>query len=709
MTEPSDIVVAKQMPPAESVQYEAEVDSGSLASVLQHRWRTMFLVSTILAAASCSAIWLVVRPKYSVGSTVHIAPTVRPILFKDTETDISRHYHTFMNTQARFMVSPGIIRRTLDRTDIRSLPSIIGSPTPAADVASRVKVDILTGTQLLQLTMIGEHPEDAATIVNGLLDTYLTVCEERKKTWDERILGSLRRQQNQLGADLSAKTVQLHELADSVGLDTADSGDDNQDSWVTKLRELLTEAQTKRAVAAARMARLDASKEDEVPPGIEPVGFEAYLRESQKWQATAGQLAELERAALDDERLRRGPAHPEVAARPQRIAALRERLSNVRAEVLKKYRDLLRWRLEADLLRGQTTVQALQEELDNAMRQRVTHARDAFVIEDMRHQRDHLEQALVRVRDKIWNVEIEQNRMARVTIDSPAVAPEAPNIDKRPKYVAAACFMSLMIGVGIALLRDRLDTSIHDPREVTRRLGVPLLGSVQYVPNCNGPVLAGDERILDPIRGISAALLTSSCNGRAHTRLITSPTVGSGKSSMAMNLARSLASTGRRVLLVDADNAGQGVTEAFELTGHPGLKELFEDTCHSDQTIYQSDIENLQILPAGQRLAHFGELLAKQHAQETVTSLFGTYDDVVIDSAPVLANSNAVVLATMVDEVILVLRAGKSTREEAQAARHILSLVGDKLVGVIFNAVDRKGSTYPYYYGYTKVENVTDG
>ena len=80
----------------------------------------------------------------------------------------------------------------------------------------------------------------------------------------------------------------------------------------------------------------------------------------------------------------------------------------------------------------------------------------------------------------------------------------------------------------------------------------------------------------------------------------------------------------------------------------------------------------------------------------------------VIDSAPVLANSNAVVLATMVDEVILVLRAGKSTREEAQAARHILSLVGDKLVGVIFNAVDRKGSTYPYYYGYKKVENVTD-
>ena len=220
--------------------------------------------------------------------------------------------------------------------------------------------------------------------------------------------------------------------------------------------------------------------------------------------------------------------------------------------------------------------------------------------------------------------------------------------------------------------------------------------------------MAGDVRMLNPIRGISAALLASGSNGRPHSRLITSPTARSGKSSMALNLAKSLASTGREVLLVDADNTGQGVTRALELLGHPGLKELLEGVCQSDQAIYRNDVEDLQVLPAGKRVEHFGDLLVRQRAQEVVKSLFSTYDDVIVDSPPVLASSNAVVLATLVDEVILVLRAGKSTREEAQAACHVLSSVGNKLVGVILNAVEQKRSAYAYYYGYPQSGDPTN-
>jgi receptor protein-tyrosine kinase len=210
-----------------------------------------------------------------------------------------------------------------------------------------------------------------------------------------------------------------------------------------------------------------------------------------------------------------------------------------------------------------------------------------------------------------------------------------------------------------------------------------------------------DVRLLEPLRGISAALLASSNAGKSHSRLITGPNARSGKSSLAMNLARSLASTGRQVLLVDADNAGQGVTREFELTDRPGLKELLEGTCRPEDAVHPGGAANLRVLPAGQRDAQFGAILARRSAQQDIRSLFGTYEEVIVDSPPVLVSSNAVILATLVDEVILVLRAGKSTREEAQAAQQHLASVGGKLVGIILNAVEPRHAPYSYY-GYAQ-------
>ena len=181
------------------------------------------------------------------------------------------------------------------------------------------------------------------------------------------------------------------------------------------------------------------------------------------------------------------------------------------------------------------------------------------------------------------------------------------------------------------------------------------------------------------------------------SRLITSPSPRSGKSSLAMNLAQSLASTGRKVLLMDADNEGQGITRSFEMVGHPGLKELLEGVCAPEQALYPRDMEGLRVLPAGQRDVTFGDALTGRRAQETVLSLFQNFEEVIVDSPPVLGRSTAVVLATLVDEVVLVLRAGESTREDVQAARQYLATVGAKNVSVILNAVDSKSLRYARY------------
>ncbi|MGB2987330.1 MAG: polysaccharide biosynthesis tyrosine autokinase, partial [Phycisphaerae bacterium] len=584
-----------------------------------------------------------------------------------------------------------------DTPEVSSLPSILRAANPAAHIRGRLAVEQVRGTELLGIKMTGENPEDMAVIVNSLLKVYLRLRDDKKRESDEKILRSLRVEQAELEARLQARNIELRQLAVESGLSTSDSPETALNSWVAELHQVLTQAHRDSVLAAAKLEALDASDGTDELVQTDPTGFEAYLQNDLERRDIKERLRLLELAGLDDERLGRGASHPDVAGRPQHIAALREDLSAREAKLRELYKVSLRRRLRAERLDAEITAKVIQDELDRLTRQRAEAARQTFILEDFHHERERLEQALMRVRQQIWNVDIEQNRMARVTIDSPALAPKEPNLDKRIKYTVAACLMSLLMGTGAALVRHRLDTSLRDPEEITDRLGMTLLGSVQRVPNTNGIGLVGDARILEPLRGISTALLASSHTGQRHSRLITSPTAQSGKSSMAVNLARTLASTGRHVLLMDADNSGQGVTRAFEIAGHPGLKELLEGTCRREQVVHQSDLEDLQILPAGQHDERFGEYLARQRAQEVLRSLFEVYDEVIVDSPPVLVSSNAVVLATLVDEVVLVLRAGKSTREEARAARRCLAGVGSKLVGVILNAVDPKKSPYSYY------------
>lgn len=167
---------------------------------------------------------------------------------------------------------------------------------------------------------------------------------------------------------------------------------------------------------------------------------------------------------------------------------------------------------------------------------------------------------------------------------------------------------------------------------------------------------------------------------------------------MSMNLARSLAATGRRVLLIDADNQGQGTTRRLNLAGCRGLPEFLDGIPESE--LIHTVARNLDVLPSGTENASFGDALRARGTAERLRALYQNYEEVIVDSPPLLVKSDAIALATMVDEVVLVLRAGRTTHEEAQLSRQYLESVRGNVVGVILNAVDPKTARYGYGYSY---------
>lgn len=694
-------IVVRSDSPSQPYVMEPTPSGNGLMNVIRWRWRLMLVVTVAAMAVSLTGVFLAIKPKYEVAATVHVAQVVKPVLFSDPDTDISRQYNVYIATQAQGVASPIVIQSALNTSELRGLPSITAAEDPIGMIASRLLVEQVRGTELLKVSMTGSAPNELATIINQVLKTYIRLQDDRQREWAEKILGSLRSEQAELAAKLETKGIELRQLAVELGPNSPDIPDANSGTLTTELQRLIMQATKESELAQSRMDALVAANPTAEQAAFSETEFQQFLHLDPQWSNLSQQLAALPLAALSDTQAAFGPEHPSNAVRSKREPVIKAAMQARESELQDLFKRTTRVRLENAKHEADITLKVLKSEWDRLNLAKKETAKQAVVLEDVRHERERLEQALSQVRQKIWNVQVEQNRMSRISIDSPAVAPTAPNINQRLKYSFAAIVGSLILGGFSALVRHRFDNSVRTPAQVIDQLGFPLLGSVQFVQTINGTPLARDQRFLEPIRTISATLLAGSHDRKSRYKLISSPTEGSGKSLLATNLARSLAATGRRVLLVDADNMGQGASRETSLTGKKGLKELLEGTARTDDVIYPGDVENMSVLPAGKRSDRFPEYLAARKSTSALRSLFDSYDEVVVDSPPVLAGSTTILLASIVDEIVLVLRAGISTTEQVEAVRQQLAPVSHKLVGVILNAVDPRRLPYGSYYAAT--------
>ncbi len=690
------------MPTAIAAPTAPVVESDSLTVVLSSRWRMLLVISALCGIASITAVWHFAAPAYRVGALLKVAAVVRPILSGDPSADISRNYNTYVATQRSIILSPSLIAEAIEAPEVRSLPMIVLSEDPVADILDELTIKRLPNTFHLSVSLTGKEPEELATIVNAIVKTYMRRHEQEQRNWDEKVLSSLRDEQISLGTKLKIKAEELRQLAKSAGLGPANDAASAEAESLAMYRQMLTEARKNFAIKSAELQTIKAIMAAAKDPSKAALpNLEAAIAVDPELLTLKTEVRTLELAAITDAALGKGASHPDVKARPQLLSDLNHRIEKRRQEVQQAFSTNKISELEAQIHEADLTRKLIQDELDKHKSDRTGIAQQEFVLQDLQHERDQLEQTLAQVRKRMRSVEIEQKRMSHVTIHTLARAPNKPNVDRRLKLAAVALAISFFIGTVCSLIRHRMDTRIHSTMHVSQQLGVRVLGSVHEVTQTNGDSASLDFSIREPIRGISTALLSASIKKPGHSRLITSPTPGTGKSSLAINLAKSLASTGRRVLLVDGDNQQQGVSKILAYVGSVGLKEFLEGTCNADQVINTPDSTGLHVLAAGEQVGPlFSDLLAEQQAQARLKALFGQYDEVIIDSPPVLANSHAVILATLVDEVVLVLRAGRTNREEAEAAKRCLASVGSNVVGAILNGVKDSPTAYGYGYGY---------
>lgn len=286
-----------------------------------------------------------------------------------------------------------------------------------------------------------------------------------------------------------------------------------------------------------------------------------------------------------------------------------------------------------------------------------------------------------------------------------ATAPSAPFSPNTTRNVALGFMLGLMLGLGLAVLRTALDTRVRSPKDLHQISDLPILGTIIDDPKASKDPLVVHTHLRSPraesFRSLRTNLQFVNVDGSPRSFVITSSAPGEGKTTVATNLALSLAQSGASVALVDADLRKPTVAKRMGVDGEVGLSSLLAGMVELEDVIHRWGKDELFVLPAGRIPPNPSELLGSREMQNLLAKLTEHFDYVIIDSPPVLAVTDAAVLSRFAGGTILVAAVGLARKNEVAAGLEALDGIANRISGVVVTRAPSKG---PDSYHYARYE-----
>jgi len=626
----------------------------------------------------------------------------------------------YLETQYQIMQSRPLLERVTERLELHNHPALDpreqgedASTMPRSDavrlvarnLGSNISVSAVRNTYLVKLSMNANDPELAATIANTIAAEYINSKTEASLQATGQVAELLTGRLEGLRENLRKSEERLQEYRESA--DLLGAGDIVGKEKLEELNLRHLEAGKSRSVAEAMYAQVKRLGEN--PSLSQLLNIPAILahpsvRGPQVEQNTANRrVAELGK--------RYGPKHPKMIAAQ---SALLQASNDLKVQAVSVARGF-----------ASAYESALQTERD--LGARVADARKRFQgISRKEFQLVELERDVAANR-QLYDVFLNKAKeteeagglqSAHAKIIEPALPPIYPIKPKKKLLAIIAGVVGVMIGAFIAILLEALNRSLRSPEDVEDKLGAPLLG---YLPleRKNKSKLPFEGFRLEEIGGFSEAIRTVRTSLMLHNIekqsrivVVTSTVPGEGKSTVSLNLARVLGQV-ERVLLIDADMRRPTMSRVIDLPrGSAGLAELASGEAELADVVYRMDGHEVDVISSGVIPSNPLELLESSRLEEVLAQVRGLYDRVIIDCAPILAVSDALVLSTKADELVYVVKASATDSNLVEKGLRRLKEINAPLVGVILNQVNvakasREGGYYTAYYenyGYSSEE-----
>jgi succinoglycan biosynthesis transport protein ExoP len=704
----------------------------------KHQWLIITFLLTVVTVVTIASFKM--KPVYEAAARVEVDKESQNMVpFPDSnsygEYEDSENY---IETQTKILQSETLALMTIKSMDLARYPEFGGNsaagvvhegaiprrPAILGAFLGRLGVKRVPNSRLIQVQFEAEDPQLAAAVVNAHLQNFVEQNFRSKfdattqaTTWLSSELEELR-----IKVEKSEDARIAYERENQIW-----QIDEKQDITTQKLADLskaVTDAQTDVAQKEALYRMALSGNVDALPAARNNEVISALVKRK-------SDLDESYAEALDQY----GPNFPKVL----RIAAQQKEVDDNLASARKTMVESVG--VEFDT--AKTHVELLQEALDKQKAEANDLAEKLVQYHILQHDAESNKQLYDGLLQKLKEAGITTGlRSTNIRVVDPALAPASPSRPQKARNIFLAVLVGLVGGIGLALFREYLDNTVKSPDDIEALTGLPSLAVVPSLPglpstqgrlsrlareaapqSATGPrvellsYIQPKSQISEAFRALRTSLLLSQADHPPQVILVTSALPREGKTTAAVNLAVTLAQLGDRTLLMDSDLRKPGIRRALNLTGgkEVGLSSYLAGVSTLDEVLMpHPTINNLVALTTGPVPPSPADLLSSHRMREAITDLRHRFKFVVIDSPPVMAATDAVILSALTDGVLLVVRSGETPKEAFTRTRDLLAAVKCRLLGVVLNAVDSSAPDYyysyryyPYAYGYGYGEDVS--
>lgn len=583
-----------------------------------------------------------------------------------------------------------ITQSTSPTAALRDVSQTVSSPSEYSDaLLSHLEVEPVRGSQLVDLSFQSADPQFAAKAANAFAERYAKENLSMKVAALDSSAGWLTGE-----VEKQERLVRESDLALAKYKETQDAGalDSGQNIVVARLNAMsdnLVKARTERIQKESIYRQLQAA-------GTDPEAITAVLNNS------SVQTLRLQVSNLEQERgrvtERYGEKHPDY----QKVQGQLANAKRLLAEEITK----ATLTAKSDLDQAISNEKVLQENVNEAKSAATALGRKgvdyAVLLREAESNRAIYNQLLTR--EKELRV-VANSRTNNVRVVDKADVPSEPFTPNHRRDWTYALMVGLGLGIGLAFLIDYLDDSVKTPDDIARHLKLRFLGLVPIVPGERHPLISGPvpHDFGEAYRAIRTSLAAQFSHNGPRIIATASTQPLEGKTTTAVNIAIALAVGGQRVLLIDADMRRPSVHKALRMHNDRGLSQLLAGQARMREVVQRTHDPNLMCITAGRTPANPSELLASDRMRALLTGLeTGPFDWVVIDTPPVLAVTDAVILAPLVGAITFVIGAEMTRMRLAERAVETLLNSNPRAMLCVLNKVNFGRNKYYYsrYYGH---------